>query len=350
MNKHLLFASLALAVTLGALAPTQASAASTIEGVDALKEWNLIVFNDLRSSSEVEGRTFVGGNLSGNSSNYQVRTPALSASNTPGLTVVGNVSGGHKNLDRGSGANVGGNVSSGFNLNGGIHTVNVGGAISNTNVNQNIINANLNATNPAFLAGLTGQRDALIDSLTELSLALSGLGPSATASIAHNRATFNAMPDGNGLAVFTLTAADLNSFGEIQFNRNGADTVIVNVDGAVVTLNDNFLGNAANLGQNVIWNFHNATDLSLTTSWRGSVLAPLANGTIGNYIEGSAVFNNLNQNGEIHLGTYAGNFTPPTGAVPEPSTWAMLLLGFGALGSLVRRRRSGHATGVLAAA
>ncbi|WP_246450666.1 PEPxxWA-CTERM sorting domain-containing protein [Sphingomonas rhizophila] len=31
--------------------------------------------------------------------------------------------------------------------------------------------------------------------------------------------------------------------------------------------------------------------------------------------------------------------TPPVPAVPEPSTWAMLLIGFGAIGSALRRQR-----------
>lgn len=35
---------------------------------------------------------------------------------------------------------------------------------------------------------------------------------------------------------------------------------------------------------------------------------------------------------------YADNFSFDT-AVPEPSTWAMVLLGFGAMGAMVRRRR-----------
>jgi len=344
MIKQLLPVPIALAAALGALVPMPASAASVVEGVAALKEWNLIVFNDLKSTSEVEGRTFVGGNLSGPSSNFQIRVPASSSNNTPALTVVGDVTGGHKNLNGGGGANVGGNVTSGFNLNGGTHTVNVGGTIANTNKNQNIISTGLNTKEPGFLAGLVEQRDALISSLRELSQTLFGLKPNAAATIVNNRATFDAVPDANGLSIFALTASDLEKFGEIQFNRNGADTVIINVDGAAVTLNDNFLGNAANLGQNVIWNFYNANDLSLSTAWRGSVLAPYANGVIGNYIEGSAVFNTLNQNGEIHLGTYAGNYTPPVSPVPEPSTWAMLLLGFAGLGYVMRRRRNSAGT------
>lgn len=35
-------------------------------------------------------------------------------------------------------------------------------------------------------------------------------------------------------------------------------------------------------------------------------------------------------------------FTPQVGAIPEPGTWAMMLLGFGVIGALMRRRRQVH--------
>lgn len=38
-----------------------------------------------------------------------------------------------------------------------------------------------------------------------------------------------------------------------------------------------------------------------------------------------------------------GSATPESGAVPEPATWAMMLLGFGALGHGMRRRTSAKA-------
>ena len=40
-------------------------------------------------------------------------------------------------------------------------------------------------------------------------------------------------------------------------------------------------------------------------------------------------------------GSYGGNlaFAPAVSAIPEPSTWAMMILGFGAVGVAMRRRR-----------
>lgn len=35
-----------------------------------------------------------------------------------------------------------------------------------------------------------------------------------------------------------------------------------------------------------------------------------------------------------------GNVTPPASGVPEPATWAMMMLGFGAMGGMLRRRRT----------
>ncbi|RYY22887.1 MAG: choice-of-anchor A family protein [Sphingomonadales bacterium] len=271
---------------------TAMPASAQIAGIDAMKEWNLIVLGDLQSSSEVEGRTFVGGNLTGNSSNYQ--------------------------------------------------------AISNTNVNQNIVQSGLGTSDPAFLIGLNQQKSVLTTSMGTLSTDMKGLDANSQLTISGNRGTFNAQPDNKGVAVFNISSADLDKIGEIQFNLNGADTAIVNVSGTNINLNDNFLGGTNGLGEHVIWNFADATSLKSTTAWGGSVLAPNAAANTGNYIEGSAVFGSLVQNGEFHLGTYTGGYTPPVtppggGGGPSPipgETLGLFALGAaGLIGLRWRRKR-----------
>lgn len=344
-----------------ALTAPLAAQTATITGIDALREWNLVVLGNLDSSSEVEGRTFVGGNLTGNSSNYGTRA-AASPKGLPGLTVVGNVNGSHKNLNNGSGAVVGGHVTSGFNLNGPNQTVKVGGMIRNTNVNQNRVISNLDATDPAFGLGLQQQKADLKSSLGSLSFDMGALSANSRLSVQGNRGIFNAEPNAQGLAVFNITAADLDRIGEIQFNLNGADTAIVNVSGRSINLNDNFLGGTNNLGENVIWNFPDAEDLRLTTAWGGSVLAPLADAETRNYIQGSAVFGDLQQNGAMQIGTFKGGYaTPPSGgastggdsstggspgggssgggAVPVPEPGMIGLFGLGVAGLILWHRR-----------
>jgi len=344
-----------ITVVAGTLLATPVIAQSQPLGLTAMSDYNLIVLGDLNSSSEVEGRTFVGGNLTGNSSNYEISSsvPPVTGG-VPGLTVVGNVTGGTKNLNNGSGAIVGGNVTSGFNLNGSPQTVDVGGTISNTNVNQNTVVSGLDASNPAFAQSLTQYKSAMGTSMTGLSYQLGQLSSNASVAMNGSTGVFNVPAHATTPTVFNLTASQLAGMSAIQFNTDGSNLVVVNVTGASVALSQNFLGGTDNLGQTVIWNFPNATSLTDTTAWGGSVLAPLAAATTSNYIQGSAVFGSLTQNGEMHIGTLDGGYSLPSSpvdgsttsstsssggsAVPEPGMLA--LFGIGAAGLVWRRRRA----------
>jgi PEP-CTERM motif len=48
--------------------------------------------------------------------------------------------------------------------------------------------------------------------------------------------------------------------------------------------------------------------------------------------------------GSAQAATLRVSLVPTGGAVPEPATWAMMLVGFGAMGTAIRRRRSTVAT------
>ena len=59
---------------------------------------------------------------------------------------------------------------------------------------------------------------------------------------------------------------------------------------------------------------------------------PLTNLAAGDY---RLTINGISPNS----GSFTGNVRITTGAVPEPGTWAMMLLGFGAVGFAMRRKR-----------
>jgi len=60
----------------------------------------------------------------------------------------------------------------------------------------------------------------------------------------------------------------------------------------------------------------------------------------GNFNNGRIGFYNFSQPAVTYsaFDVVPGSFQPPTGAIPEPATWAMMLIGFGAVGGMLRRR------------
>ncbi|MEM8604413.1 MAG: collagen-binding domain-containing protein, partial [Cyanobacteria bacterium P01_H01_bin.121] len=84
--------------------PTAASAVS-------LSTYNLVVFEDLTSNSEVEGNAFIGGDLLGSSSNYCIKCSpggSFEPFDGVGLKVVGDIEGNPKQINNGADLEYGG--------------------------------------------------------------------------------------------------------------------------------------------------------------------------------------------------------------------------------------------------
>ena len=161
------------------------------------------------------------------------------------------------------------------------------------------------------------------------------------ASPNNNSLVFDVTPDASGTAVFDMTAAQLaggpgDNYNITFANETSASTIVINVTGSFTEGGgENFNGDTY-LNEHVIWNFENATAVNVK-SWHGAVLAGDASVTNSSPMEGFLYAENFTGGGELHSFPFDG--TVP-GAVPEPSTWAMMALGFAGLGFLGFRRRS----------
>ncbi|WP_199554913.1 collagen-binding domain-containing protein [Sandaracinobacteroides hominis] len=374
MNSRLLagvFAS-ALVSTVSMPAMAAAPVGDPLAGLQAMREVNLIVLGDMKGGSNVEGKTFVGGNLSNGSTFGTGRgSQGATDSSRATLTVVGNVTGNGINLNNGTNAAskpgliVGGSLNSGVNLNAQGATVKIGGVAKNINgSNGSTIQAggkkegnfNSNGASSQFnlgdsftqplVAGLTAEQSQLSADLKALSVELAGLEATAgnSTSVFGSRLTFNAVDNGKGYSVFNMSDSLFN-FGEFDMKvSDPAMTILINITGdGKYDWNANSIGglNAA-LNDNIIWNFSDATGLNVNRMTHGSILAPYAALANRADLEGSIVAGSFNQGGQVHLGTYQGNLDPAmfSEAVPEPATWAMLIAGFGLVGVAARRRRA----------
>lgn len=320
------------------LVAAHAGAAAPLTAQEVLTQFNLVTLGNVVSNSHVDGRSFIGGTVKGGE--YAGHGGDILASSYAGLTVKGSA----ENIKVNSnGAVVEGSLkfstvnsgttavlagASGNNFNGASY---ITGAKSNNNYNG----GQLSQAPATVAAASSTDFGAVLGGLSSSLSHLASTGSSVTLN--GNKATFSAVANSSGLAVFDLSAIDTQVFskGEFQFNWNGASTVIFNVDEASLTFASNFLGgSAATAGTKAIWNFYNATDLTINNQFGGVVLAPLAKLTNNQNIEGAVLVKQLDQRGEIHIANFAGNIS----AVPEPQTYAMLMLGLGVIGWAARRR------------
>ncbi|KQQ47173.1 hypothetical protein ASF61_00505 [Duganella sp. Leaf126] len=331
-----------------------------------LKQFNVVVNGSMTSTSHVDGRTYVGGDLSGG--DYVQHLAQTPKSAYAGLTVRGNASGNlHVN---GLGAVVGGNAngiivnngstyiggnasSSNFNgdawVQGTASSVNFNGkqhagSYSNVNnINNNKLTAKTAVMNSTLAASTTTSFTNVMNNMSTKLSALKGTAGSAV-NFSNNdhQVTFSGKGDAHGVLVFDLTALDSKIFStnttDISFNLTNASTVIFNTDNKSLSLTANF-NQAQALGSSLIWNFAGASSVTVNRTFGGQVL--VADGTFSNQgganIEGGVYAKSFIQNGEVHLQQFSGSLAT---AVPEAETSAMMLAGLGLLAFVARRRKS----------
>lgn len=343
IKKTPLLAMFAFAVV---AAPVMAAPLSALE---TLQQFNLVVLQNANSNSHVDGRSYVGGAATGGI--YASHSSAMTPSSYAGLTVGGSASGLHVNNN---GAVVGGSISN-FTVNQGQSAVM--GAAANGNFNGTAYvagaaaNVNFNGggrvTTPTSIMQ-TGMEAAgstnfgqVMDALSQQLSLMASTG--STVSITGNKATFNAVADANGLAVFDLTLIDtqLFSLGEFQFNLGNAVTVLFNTDNTSYNFSTNFLGGSAQLlGTKAIWNFYNAENITINNQFGGVILATDA--ALSNYqnLEGTVIVESLNQHGEIHYQKFGGTLPQPhVTEVPEPSMLLLMALGLCVMALQLKSRR-----------
>lgn len=199
-----------------------------------------------------------------------------------------------------------------------------------------------------------------------------GDAPAAAARVDAQLAfdTLAAMPMGTNLSGFDLgtlgvltpglysfaTSAQLTGNLLLDFSSNPGGSFIFRIGSTLTTgSGSNVTTFGGNASSGIFWNVGTSATLGTATSFAGNILADQsitlnagASIICGRAIalegavtmDGNSISNDCSGAGD--LGSGRGDFGSAgfAGAVPEPASWAMLIIGFGAVGSSLRRRRA----------
>jgi choice-of-anchor A domain-containing protein len=150
------------------------------------------------------------------------------------------------------------------------------------------------------------------------------------------------------LNIFNITAAEFADTNHpIDIQVPTGSTVIINVDGTNITLgtgiylNGNQESDQNNDGGDILFNFADATSLSINGQLDGAILAPFATFNGSSQLGGTIVAAAIGSTGEVHNLEFTGTVPPtdPVSPVPEPASLALMSTGMASLAALLRRRK-----------
>ena len=197
---------------------------------------------------------------------------------------------------------------------------------------------NANGSGGTNFASRTTSSSALTSTAQQLSADYAALASTGTAANAWGAMTLTGTQSGTN--VFNITGATWSQLYALTFSGPGTGA-IVNVSGSSLTNYVNLDFGSLSTDQ-VVFNFYDATNLGMGgMNVKGSILAPGAYVNIaGGTVLGSVISNTFHSEGATIGGNGYQGFSAGANAVPEPATWALMIVGFGMIGAAMRRRQA----------
>ncbi len=282
-------------------------------------DYNVLVFGNFTSANTDTGGALAAGNTI-NITNYTVVSNALGGA-LPTYTLVG-----------------GGDVQA---TNGQLSQGSVYDPVAGGLSNFTIVSGSVNNTPPSPIDFVSVQSQ-----LSAESTQLAGLASNGTAVLAFSTLTLTGTS--NTSNVFSVTAAQLSGNTTINIVVPVGSTAIVNVSGttgstttAQISFNGHTInGNATDPSvQNLVWNYDQATGLTLSGGVIGTVLAPFASVTGGfTQLSGQLIAQSYSGNTEFHNFVFDGQL--PASDAPEPGSLGITGVGLITLAYVLRQNRS----------
>lgn len=308
---------LAIAACVAAISASGQANAASVNPVELLQAFNVITLGDFDNGFHVHGRTFVGGDYTSPQLSELTKDPVsnFTFDGGPSGTVFigGDVSGNGIRSFNGGDVVIGGSVAPGTNVE----------AQGGGTVTQGVAGIPV-ADVSAALFGLSGQ-------LRDLGLTLGATGVLDGDS---NNPRFAAGLTADPLEIFNFDASDFSN-GNSNYGATTSVPTIVNVSGE----NINFAGKISNATPNLIFNFYEATSLSISQSFSAHIIAPNAAVSVAANFYGMIAANSLSlRNGEIHPLAFPDLPNDQVTVAPLPASGLLLLGALGLLGYRGRRK------------